>query len=327
MPARSETDYDDDDRPRRGRRDDDDDFDDRPRRRPTGSNGVAVAALVLGLVSFFCSIFTGVPAVVCGILGLSQAKRAGGTGRGMAIAGIVLGGLSVVAIPVMIGLMLPAVQKVREAAARTQSVNNLKQISLGVQAYHDVVDHLPTADHRADADAPAPADPSRRLGWRFTVLPYLEQDTVYRQYLPTAGQPWDSPANRPLSEVRIRPYMDPTDPQGPAGDPTTRYRAFVGPKTLFDPAAEKPLKLQEITDGTSQTLLAAESADKVPWPQNNEMPYRPGGPVPDLGRPGQSAFLAVFADGHVQSFQKTIDPAVLRGMITATGGEVFVVPD
>jgi len=74
-------------------------------------------------------------------------------------------------ISVLIGLLLPAVQKAREAAARISCANNLKQIGLAMHMYHNDRDQLP---------------PSRLLGdratWAVLILPYLEQDNLYRQW-------------------------------------------------------------------------------------------------------------------------------------------------
>jgi len=74
----------------------------------SGSNGVAVAALVLGLLVFCFGLLTGIPALICGIIGLKQANEMGGTGKGMAITGIVLGGLSILAIIAWIMLLAAA---------------------------------------------------------------------------------------------------------------------------------------------------------------------------------------------------------------------------
>src|SRR5262245_27594954 len=80
-------------------------------------------------------------------------------------------------IAVLIGLLLPAVQKVREAAARAQCQNNLKQIGLGLHNYHDAKQTLPPG-YAATANYP---DTAPGWGWSAFLLPHVEQDALYRQ--------------------------------------------------------------------------------------------------------------------------------------------------
>src|SRR5262245_15254994 len=83
-------------------------------------------------------------------------------------------------IAVLIGLLLPAVQKVREAAARTQCRNNLKQIGIAFHNYHSAQGSFPPgfASQAASVDGPS-LGPG--WGWGAYLLPYLEQDNLYRQ--------------------------------------------------------------------------------------------------------------------------------------------------
>src|SRR5262245_6314668 len=84
-------------------------------------------------------------------------------------------------IAILIGLLLPAVQQVRDAAARIQCPNNLKQIGLAIHNYHDSNSAMPPAWLYE-----APAPPARPTGvassWGLQILPYLEQDNIYRPY-------------------------------------------------------------------------------------------------------------------------------------------------
>lgn len=309
------TDRDDDDfddRPRRRRRDDD--FDDRPRE----SNGMATAALVLGVMSLLCTVFSGIPAVICGVIGLNRASRTG-TGKGLAIAGIVLGAIGILTVPIMLALLLPAVQKVRQAAARSQSTNNLKQVGLAAINFHDSTTAFPTADHRRAGEVVPVAEAANRLSWRFTLLPYANESALYQQYQASAGQAWNSPANLPLSSRVVRAYADPAD-----GVADTRYRALVGPGAIFDPTGDRPTRIPDITDGTSNTILFIESADTVPWPQNKELPFNRNGPFPAVGHPGERNILVVFADGSVRGLSKSVNPALLTSATTRAGGEVFL---
>src|SRR6478609_5206237 len=89
-------------------------------------------------------------------------------------------------IAVLIGLLLPAVQKVREAAARMKCQNNLKQIGLAFHSHHDALGIFPTAGNGADpARSMSGSAPSvgkdQALGWAYQILPYLEQSNLWSQ--------------------------------------------------------------------------------------------------------------------------------------------------
>src|SRR5437879_1631601 len=97
-------------------------------------------------------------------------------------------------IAVLIGLLLPAVQKVREAAARMQCTNNLKQMGLGMHMYQDTNGVLPPGwlTNQAGNQAPSPG-----WAWSLLILPMIEQDNVYKAINPNTSTPGPGPIGGP----------------------------------------------------------------------------------------------------------------------------------
>lgn len=158
--------------------------------------------------------------------------------------------------------------------------------------------------------------------WRVLLLPYLEQHALYDAY--NFAQPWDGPDNSKLADKIGAIYQRPEDPPGST---LTRFVAVVGEGTVFPGA--KSLRLDEITDGTSKTILFVEVADSdIPWMEPRDlafdrMPMRvnaPGTHAPRIGSTYPDVRVAL-ADGMVRRIKDVIPPAILRALLTARGGE------
>lgn len=107
---------------------------------PSGekTSGLAIASLVLGICSLACSIFTAIPALICGGMALARINRpaSGLGGRGQAIAGLILGGLGMfLTLPVMAGMLIPALQATRGRAQEAACANNVRQIGVAIRMY------------------------------------------------------------------------------------------------------------------------------------------------------------------------------------------------
>jgi len=108
-------------------------------------------------------------------------------------------------IAILIGLLLPAVQKVREAAARLSCQNNMKQIGLALHNHHDALGTLPPGSTYFGICCAPPT----YTNWAIEILPYMEQDNLYRQY--QQSQVNVSTANNLVGRQRVKAYECPSD--------------------------------------------------------------------------------------------------------------------
>lgn len=240
-----------------------------------------------------------------------RSSAAAGAAAGMSagvIVLIVLGVVGCVGLTVagiLAALLVPAVSKVREAAARTQASNNLKQIGLAIHAHHDANMRLPGPKHQQGAIGAKASD----LSWRVSILPYVEQQPLYKSF--DLNGAWNDPKNQQFLNRRPMVYGDPMFPD--TDQTKTIYQYFTGPKTLF-PDLERPTyKINTIPDGSSNTIMVAQANSAVPWSQPLDMKVDGGLPLP------ADRFLALMGDGSVrfvdrsktsdQTLRLVIDPA------------------
>lgn len=242
------------------------------------------------------------------------------------LAKAVIAGLSVVAKDIQVSVLLKptddvkkqiaeaikvGAEQARTAAARSQRMNNLKQIGLAFHNYHDVFGRFAPADNPKWYDK----DGKALLSWRVHLLPYLDQAALYQQF--NLEEPWDSEHNKAL--LKQMPALFKTD--GVEKEGHTSLATFTGENTPFNGKAGP--KIQSITDGTSNTILVVEAgADKaVPWTKPADLDVDPEDPLKSLGKIGE-IFQALFMDGAVRVLPQTIEPETLKALITPSGGEV-----
>jgi len=196
-------------------------------------------------------------------------------------------------IAILIGLLVPAVQKVRGAAARTQCANNLHQIGVALHNYHITFGHFPPAVTTAWG-------PYWYWSWEARIMPYMEEDNDYKQgqafaaqggaYWDAWGQSWSTGIENPITGKLVKPYTCPADNRtlqiveggplgvgtsmGPRGGPIA-LTAYVGVASgnqgdfseaspngilFYDQSSNYTggMGFKDIPDGTSQTLMVGE---------------------------------------------------------------------
>jgi prepilin-type N-terminal cleavage/methylation domain-containing protein/prepilin-type processing-associated H-X9-DG protein len=192
-------------------------------------------------------------------------------------------------IAILISLLVPAVQRVREAANRTQCTNNLKQIGLAAQLYHDAHKHLPPV-----IGYYPPAREAFGTGF-FHLLPHLEQDNLYRSALGSVPFPPPdgptvvlSPGNNNVYSQPVKTFLCPSDPSvGPDGVVTINGCPFgassyapnamvMSDRVAMTPQGKTRIDA-DIPDGTSNTILYAEKYARCTHATMTPPVFRDGG--------------------------------------------------
>jgi prepilin-type N-terminal cleavage/methylation domain-containing protein len=201
-------------------------------------------------------------------------------------------------IAILIGLLLPAVQKIREAAARMKCSNNLKQIGLAIHNHESAYGYLPTAGAQSAAFGMTGYS-FETMGWQYQILPFIEQDNLYRIGQQSGPYNWDASLGKAMVEVPVSIFNCPsrggarpsqampwgsiyamgdyagvmvewgnqwqtTEPPDP-NEPYTFKGMIIkgGHVRTDDPALTKknaPLKLIHVSDGLSNTICIMEKS-------------------------------------------------------------------
>ncbi|MSR51171.1 MAG: hypothetical protein CK551_07610 [Planctomycetaceae bacterium] len=209
---------------------------------------------------------------------------------------------------IAVGMLLPAVQKVREAAQRMSSINNLKQIALAMHNYNSTYNGFPAAAI-CDKKTGKPL-----LSWRVAILPYIEEEALYKQF--KMDEPWDSEHNLKLAKNMPKIYFHPK--ANKPGDNKTHYRLFYGKGAAFE--LNKTSQINNITDGLSNTLMAVEAEEPVVWTNPNDLAFDPTKALPKmLSIDGK--FSAAYCDGSVRTFKMPIDQEIFKLLLQKSDGK------
>jgi prepilin-type N-terminal cleavage/methylation domain-containing protein/prepilin-type processing-associated H-X9-DG protein len=270
-------------------------------------------------------------------------------------------------IGLLIGLLLPAVQKVREAAARMSCQNNLKQIGLAFHSHHAALGYFPSGGWQwwtppNYVNGVPAVGAEQQAGWGFQILPFLEADNIWK-----GGQATND-LDRTLVAVGTTNKVFFCPSRRLPQTVTVSYPEYLGGRlvthALCDYAAANyhstpskqtgvvrqfyPVRIDEITDGTSNTLMVADKRLNLAFlgqaQQVDSIGYSDGwdtdvdrttdkAPKPDafsdsdttkrFGSSHTGRFNAVFADGSVRPLSYSIDPTVFSYLGNKSDGQVI----
>jgi hypothetical protein len=225
------------------------------------------------------------------------------------------------AAAVLPGLILPAIQKVREASAGSQSANNLKQLAVAMINYADAHQgQLPPFVKYSAAGKPL-------WSWRVELLPYLEQGAMYNQL--KQDEPWNGPNNRNVLANMPAVFKHPNQNQFQKNQ--THYQVFQGQGAVFN-AGQRQTQIKYpagIPDGTSNTIMIVEARNPVNWAAPNVLDvsvfFTPQGPhnfAPFmLGVVNNQPINAVMFDGSLRKIQPNANGQHLAWAIMPADGQ------
>ncbi len=258
-------------------------------------------------------------------------------------------------IAILIGLLLPAVQKVREAAARSQCQNNLKQMGIAFHNHNDSLGYFPMGGFTWSTPPTyingIPAVGKQQMaGWGFQILPYIEQSNVWNGgILVAVGAPikiFFCPARRSPQTVTYKESyttginQNVTHALCDYAASNTENTGVVRRNTLNE------ININSISDGTSNTVMVAEkrlgrqnlgkaqSDDNEgytagwDWDTVRSTNYQPQMDAPfntvaDFGSAHPSRFQAVFADGSVRGINYSVNLTIFKYLCNISDGNVI----
>ena len=238
------------------------------------------------------------------------------------------------AVPVLVALLLPAVQQARQAARRTQSANNLKQLGLAMHNYADVYNHFPQGTIPNEK-----LKPEERLSWIVSVLPFIEQNNLYDVIDQDKG--WEDEVNADALKVQLPVLQNPGFGVDDEEFPPTQYVGISGwgkdsamlPKGheragIF--GYDRKTRFADILDGTSNTVAVSEASHSFDaWGAGGSgtvrgfenKPYING---PDgIGGPFAGGANMLLGDGSVRFISENIDPQIMERLAAMADGQAI----
>jgi hypothetical protein len=197
-----------------------------------------------------------------------------------------------------------------------QVLDSLRQVGVAWHNYHDVHVTFPTGETTSLAP---PSAHNMGLSWRVKALPFLNEVALYNQF--NLDEPWDSPHNKTLISKLPAVYRPRNAKLAAQGK--TRFVAPVGDK-LITTNKHRPVEIQSITDGTSNTIMVVEADDQhaVVWTKPDDLDVDLAKPLTGLAIRPPGGFLVLMADGNVRFLRAGIKPTTLAALFTRAGGEV-----
>lgn len=206
--------------------------------------------------------------------------------------------------------IMPMRYSPRPVATRASSMNQMKQITLGLLTYENAQGVYPPAYTTDKNGKPL-------LSWRVLILPYLDQKGLYDEF--HLDEPWDSPHNKTLIN-RMPPIYRSASSRVYSLEKTC-FQTVRGKNTIFSGA--KGTRIASVTDGTSNTIMMVEVPDAkaVIWTKPDDFEYDDELPIQGLVGLQPNSFLAGFADGSVRSIPSSIKSETLKDLFIQNDGK------